>query len=80
MLICLFSALEDEIFVNLTKAADQNGHFKVYNHENLLERWHANNPHRMGPILAVANADYAFQDLWDDAKTKEKKHNLTSEH
>lgn len=74
------SALEDEIFVNLTKAADRNGHFKVYNHETLLERWHANNPQRMGPILSVADDGYAFQDLWDEARAREEKYNVTSDH
>lgn len=79
-MICILPALEHEIFVNLTKAADQNGHFKVYNRETLLERWHANNPQRMGPILAVADDGYAFQDLWDEARKCEEEYNVTSDH
>lgn len=79
MWICKRLALEDEIYANLTRAAEKNGNFKVYNHENLLERWHANNPRRMGPILAVADEGYAFQDLWDEAKLHEIRDNVTSE-
>ncbi|XP_055326227.1 bis(5'-adenosyl)-triphosphatase enpp4-like [Sitodiplosis mosellana] len=56
--------VEQEIFTDLTKAAQQNGHFKVYNQENLPTRWHANNARRMGPIIAVADINYGFHDLY----------------
>lgn len=71
------SAKESEIFANLTKAADKNGHFKVYNHKNIPARWHANNANRMGPILAVADVGYGFQDMIDTAKYFEKRFNIT---
>lgn len=73
------SGNENEIFANLTKAAKQNGHFKVYNNETLPARWHADNSRRMGPILAVADVDYGFQDLIKTAKFYEKMYNVTSE-
>lgn len=53
---------EDEVFMNLTEAAKQNGHFRVYHLEDLPKRWHANH-NRLGPIVAVADGGYAFQDL-----------------
>lgn len=69
----------DEIFANLTKAAAINGHFKVYNHKNMPERWHANNQVRLGPIIAVADVGYAFQDLMNWAIDYEKKYKIPSE-
>lgn len=72
-------AKENEIFTNLTKAAEENGHFKVYNHENMPDRWHANNRRRLGPIIAVANIGYAFQDQMDFAKDYEKRYKIPSE-
>lgn len=69
----------DEIYANLTKAAKENGHFKVYNHQTLPKRWRADNQRRMGPILAVADIGYGFQDLMRSAKYYEEKFNITSE-
>lgn len=74
-----YVAKESEIFEKLTKAAKENGHFKVYNKENILARWHANNTQRFGPIVAVADVPYAFQDMYDEAKWYEKEFNVTSE-
>ena len=68
--------VEQEIFVNLTKAAEQNGHFKVYNENNLPDRWHAHNRRRMGPILALADVGYGFQDLFAAAKKYEEEFNV----
>lgn len=68
--------VEQEIFVNLTKAAEQNGHFKVYNEHNLPDRWHAHNRRRMGPILALADIGYGFQDLFAAAKKYEEEFNV----
>lgn len=76
----LHLAKENEIFVNLTKAAQLNGHFKVYNKFNLPKRWHANNTRRMGPIIAVADSGYAFQDLWQEAKMRYEKNDIPSEY
>lgn len=70
--------MENEIFTNFTKAAERNGHFKVYNQNNLPERWHANNERRMGPILAVADIEYGFQDLMDEAIKYKELYNVTS--
>lgn len=70
---------ENEIFANLTRAAEQNGHFKVYNRDNLLDRWHANSARRMGPVLAVADAGYGFQDLMRKAIKYKRKHHVPSE-
>lgn len=72
-------AKEDEIFANLTKAAHKNGHFKVYNQKTMPNRWHANNRRRLGPIVAVADVGYGFQDLMDYAKDYEKLYNISSE-
>lgn len=69
--------MENEIFIKLTKAAENNGNFKMYNQNNLPERWHANN-RRLGPILAVADVEYGFQDLMDEAIKYEKLYNVTS--
>lgn len=69
----------DEIFANLTKAASQNRHFNMYNQKNIPDRWHANNRERLGPIIAVANVGYGFQDLMDYAKMYEKIYQIPSE-
>lgn len=73
-----YAAKENEIFVNLTKAAKENGHFNIYNHENLPERWNANNARRLGPILAVADIKYAFQDMFESAEYYKKAFNVPS--
>lgn len=51
----------------------------MYNSKNLPSRWHANNANRMGPIIAVADIDYGFQDLMESAKFYAKKYNIPSE-
>lgn len=48
----------------------------MYNEHNLPARWHANNRRRMGPILAVADVGYAFQDMVVAAKMYEDKFNV----
>lgn len=70
----------DEIFTNLTNAAHKNAHFKVYNSENIPERWHVNNTRRMGPIIAVADINYAFHDMIAAAQLYEKKFNIPCEY
>lgn len=65
--------------MNLTRAAKANGHFKVYNKNNIPARWHASNDYRLGPILAVADVGFGFQDLMATAKSYEKKYNIKSE-
>lgn len=73
-----FLGKENEIFKKFTKAAKQNGHFKVYNQNNLPDRWHVNNERRFGPIIAVADVGYGFQDLMKNAIEYKKKYNVTS--
>lgn len=55
---------EQEVFRNLSAAAAApHSHFKVYNDKNVLDRWRIRNKRRFGPILAVAEPTYAFQDM-----------------
>lgn len=77
-MISSFSALQQEIFNNLTKAAEANGHFKVYDQKNLPPQWHMQNKRRMGPILAVSDLKYAFHDMIATAKLYEKDFNIPS--
>lgn len=58
------SDVEREILTKLSEAAEQNGHFNVYNQKNLPKRWHVNNTRRVGPIISVAKTHYGFQDLF----------------
>lgn len=44
------------------------------------DRWHANNRRRLGPIIAIADVGYGFQDMMDSAKDYEKKYKIPSEH
>lgn len=60
----------------MTKAAKKNGHFKIYNEKNMPTRWHVNNTRRLGPLLAVADMDYAFHDMIKAAESYEKKFNI----
>lgn len=69
---------ENAIFMKLKRSARRNGHFKVYNQKNIPARWHVNNTRRMGPILAVANSGYGFQDLMENAKLFKKQNNIPS--
>lgn len=73
-----FTALQADIFTNLTRAAKENGHFKVYDRQNLPPQWHIHNDRRMGPILAVSDVDYAFHDMIATAKEYEKIYNIPS--
>lgn len=50
----------------------------MYNQNNFPSRWHANCTRRLGPILAVADIDYGFQDLMENAKYYAKKYNIPS--
>lgn len=51
-----------DIVERLKIGAEENGHFQVYTEENIPERWHLENNQRIGPIILVADLDYAFQD------------------
>nr|ABA12155.1 47 kDa salivary pyrophosphatase-like protein SP132 [Phlebotomus argentipes] len=67
----------DDVYQRLRRGAESNGHFKVYNDTELLERWHFKNPARSGPITAVADPVYAFQDLYDSAAWYTANYNVT---
>lgn len=67
------------MFISLSKAAKENSHFKIYNKKNLPTRWHVNNTIRTGPIVAVADVGYGFQNLWDDIHIYEERYNIPSE-
>lgn len=54
----------DQVLRELSEGARQNGHFRVYTAETLPERWNIGNAQRTGPITAVADVKYAFQDMW----------------
>lgn len=71
--------LLEEIHANLTEGAQINGHFKVYTPDDLPERWQAANAQRMGPLLVLADMEYAFQDMYSSAEWYRKKYNVSSE-
>lgn len=71
------SERDKEFYEILEKAASENGHFKVYTGDTILQRWHANNTQRMGPILAVADMGWAFQDMYLEAEWYRKAFNVT---
>lgn len=53
-----------QVLADIQAAAKKSGHFKVYTPDTLPVRWHAHNPSRLGPIIAVANIKYGFQDIY----------------
>ncbi|XP_041771160.1 bis(5'-adenosyl)-triphosphatase ENPP4-like [Anopheles merus] len=53
-----------ELYRQLRRAADADGRFEVYMVENLPARWQYNNTRRTGPITAVAQLGYVFDDMW----------------
>lgn len=69
---------EHEIYVNLTKGAKKNGHFSVFNVTNLPKRLMATNERRFGPIIAMADIEYAFQDMFQSAEYYRKKYGVPS--
>lgn len=60
-----------EVYTTL-RAAALHLPFNVYKNNNVPRRWKLDNPRRMGPILAVADPPYAFEDLIGLAKWQEK--------
>lgn len=50
----------------------------MYTPENLLERWRAANAQRMGPLLVVADMNYAFQDMYASAEWYFEQYNVKS--
>lgn len=56
---------ETQVLADMQAAAQKNGHFKVYTPDSLPVRWYARNPTRLGPIIAVADIKYGFQDIYE---------------
>lgn len=62
---------EYEVWTTLSKAA-RDKPFNVYTNNDVPPRWKVNNERRLGPILAVADPPYAFEDLLELAKWFQK--------
>lgn len=77
--LVIYSDLLDEIYANLTEGARKNGHFNVYTTDNLPKRWRAANAQRMGPLMLVADIDFAFQDMYGSAAWYSKSYNVPCE-
>lgn len=58
---------EDEVWTTLSNAARYKP-FNVYTNNDVPSRWKVNNERRLGPILAVADPPYAFEDLLELAE------------
>ncbi|KAL1459977.1 hypothetical protein WDU94_011919 [Cyamophila willieti] len=67
---------EDEIYMALSKAAAKMTTFQVFKKQDMPERWHYKNNERTPPILALANVNYAFKDIWEELAWV-KKYNVT---
>ncbi|GAB0087335.1 bis(5'-adenosyl)-triphosphatase enpp4 [Sergentomyia squamirostris] len=66
----------DQVYQSLKRGAESNKHFKVYSNADLLPRWNFNNSQRSGPITALADPGYAFQDMFEAADYYAKKYNI----
>nr|QHO60755.1 salivary pyrophosphatase [Sergentomyia schwetzi] len=67
----------DEVYQSLKSGAAANKHFKVYSNADLLPRWNFNNSQRSGPITALADPGYAFQDMYEAAEYYAKTYNIS---
>lgn len=67
----------EQVLAQISEASKQNGHFSIYTAETLPDRWHIANDHRTGPLLAVADPTYAFQDMWTQIEFYQKAFNTT---
>uniref|UniRef100_A0A182RCF5 Ectonucleotide pyrophosphatase/phosphodiesterase n=1 Tax=Anopheles funestus TaxID=62324 RepID=A0A182RCF5_ANOFN len=65
-----------ELYRQLKRAADADGRFDVYMQENLPTRWRYNNSRRTGPITAVAQLGYGFDDMWKTVEYYRKKYRV----
>lgn len=66
-----------DIYNSLKAEANKSGHFNVYFNSEIPERWRFHNKYRVGPITAVADLGYGFQDMFDSAKWYEQAYNIT---
>lgn len=58
----------EQIYNKLMAEVKKSGKFKVYINSTLPERWHFHNNIRTGPITAVADLGYGFQDMFKAAE------------
>jgi ectonucleotide pyrophosphatase/phosphodiesterase family member 5 len=65
-----------KIYEKLMKEAEKTGKFKVYLDSTLPKRWHFNNKIRTGPITAVADLGYGFQDMFQAADYYERAYKI----
>lgn len=66
----------EEIYTKLLAEVAKSGKFKVYINTTLPERWHFNNNMRTGPITAVADLGFGFQDMFKSAEYYKKAYNI----
>lgn len=69
---------ENDVYEKLQAASKSNGHFKIYKLGEFPERWHCENIDRMGPIVAVADLHYGFDDVYLWLKKYQEQYNVTS--
>lgn len=69
----------DAIYKKLLQTSEDLKNFKVYTKDNILPRWHMYNEQRFGPIIVVAEDNYAFDDMWIFAEAYKKKLNVSRE-
>lgn len=67
----------EAIYTSLAAEAEKSGHFKVYYNKDFPDRWRFHNKYRVGPITAVADLGFGFQDMYDAAKWYKKAYNIT---
>lgn len=66
----------DRIYKQLSDEAAKNGNFKIYTNPTLPQRWHFNNKFRVGPITAVADLGFGFEDMFKSAAWYEKQYKI----
>lgn len=67
----------NSIYKKLLDESKKKGTFNVYINTTMPERWHFQNNHRVGPITAVANLGYGFQDMFSSAEWYKKAYNIS---
>jgi len=67
-----------KIYEKLLAASKTNGHFRVFRNKELPGHWRMNNKQRVGPIMAVADIGYGFQDMHKFMELQRSRFNLTT--
>lgn len=68
------SGQENNVWQQLTIAAAENGHFKVYTCQTIPPEWHVCGKYslpaasRYGPIFVVADSGFSFSDITKQGK------------